>query len=130
MKMIFESEDCILGILVGLAIIGMSGKLFNLPYAKTILMVLIPIYLIVIVLDVVHEFSELSRHFMFVGSALLHNTFDIILCVAFYALFFSFNIPLISSLTGYLSEVTILYYLGIFEVASHVVWLALSPFNQ
>lgn len=129
MKFIFESEDCLVGILFGIVVVGLSGKWFALPYAKTILMVLIPIYSIFIVLDVFHEFTDLSRHFMFIGAAILHNIFDFAVCIAFYAYFFNFSVPLISMIVPYLSNLTVLHWLGLFEIISHIIWLGIAPFN-
>ncbi|GAI73174.1 unnamed protein product, partial [marine sediment metagenome] len=31
MKFLFEAEDCIVGVIVGLILIGLSGKFFPLP---------------------------------------------------------------------------------------------------
>jgi hypothetical protein len=130
MKLIFESEDCLLGILFGLILIALSEKWFTIPYAKTILMVVIPIFAIIIILDIFHEFTNLGRHFMFIGGALLHNLIDLALCVAFYAMFFNFSLPGIDMIVPYLSQQTIIFWLGIVETVTHLIWLAMAPFNM
>lgn len=130
MKLIFETEDCIVGIIFGLLLISLSGRYFAFSFAKNILYVIIPIYLIIIVLDIMHEMSNLTRHFIFVGSALLHNIFDIILGVALYAHFLSFSVPLIGEYIPLLADANVLFWLGAFEVVSHIIWLVLTPFNQ
>jgi hypothetical protein len=129
MKLIFEAEDCLVGALVGVLLVAMSGKWFSLPFAKNILIVVIPIYLIFIVLDLMHEFSDLGRHFLFIGLSILHNIFDIAICIALYSVFFGFSVPFISGYTHYLGDMTILYWLGLFEAVSHIFWLVLAPFN-
>ena len=129
MKMIFASEDCFVGILFGALILALSEKWFNLPSAKTFLIIVIPIFIIFVVLDVVWEFSDLSRHFMFIGVSILQNIFDFVLCIGFYSLFFNFSVPIISGYTSYLTNPVVLYYLGLFEIISHIVWLVLTPFN-
>ena len=127
--MIFVSEDCFVGILFGALILALSEKWFNLPSAKTFLIIVIPIFIIFVVLDVVWEFSDLSRHFMFIGVSILQNIFDFVLCIGFYSLFFNFSVPIISGYTSYLTNPVVLYYLGLFEIISHIVWLVLTPFN-
>jgi len=127
--MIFASEDCFVGILFGALILALSEKWFNLPSAKTFLIIVIPIFIIFVVLDVVWEFSDLSRHFMFIGVSILQNIFDFVLCIGFYSLFFNFSVPIISGYTSYLTNPVVLYYLGLFEIISHIVWLVLTPFN-
>lgn len=129
MKLIFASEDCIVGIIFGALILALSEKWFKIASAKTFLIIVIPIFMIFIVLDIFWEFSELGRHFAFIGASMLQNIFDFVLCIGFYSLFFSFPVPIIGSYTSYLANSAVLYYLGLFEIISHIVWLVLTPFN-
>lgn len=129
MKLIYASEDCFVGLIFGVLILAMSERWFKIPYAKTILMIVIPIYLIFIVLDILHEVMDLGRHPLFIGFSIVHNLFDIVVCIGFYALFFGFSLQFIGSYVPMLADNTILFWLGMFETISHVVWLVLSPFN-
>jgi len=130
MKLIFSSEDCIIGLIFGVLLVSMSEKWFKIPYTKTLLMILIPILAIVIFLDIASEITDLGRHFLFISISILHSIFDLVLGVAFYSVFFKFSLPYISMITPYLSNLNFLYYLGLFEIISHIVWLALTPFNN
>ena len=129
MKLIFESEDCVVGLVFGLLLLALSGKWFSLPFARTALIIVIPIFVIVIVIDIFHELTDLSRHFMFIGASIVHNAFDFVLCAALYASFFNWSLPLIGGYVPYLENPSVLLWLGLFEVVSHVIWLVLAPFN-
>ena len=92
MKLIFSSEDCIVGLIFGALIVAMSEKWFKIPHTKTILIIVIPILVLVMVLDIFSELTDLGRHFLFISTSIIHNIFDLALCVAFYSLFFKFQV--------------------------------------
>jgi hypothetical protein len=130
MKLIFDAEDCVIGIFFGALLIAMSERWFKLAYVKPALLVVSVLLLIVIVIDIIHEFSNLGRHFIFVGLSILHNLFDIVLILGLFAVSLNFSLPLLGHFTPYLADKAILFWLGVFEVVSHVVWLAMMPFNN
>ncbi|MBW2977769.1 hypothetical protein KY331_02905 [Candidatus Woesearchaeota archaeon] len=129
-KLLFDAEDCIVGIIFSLLIIALSGKWFKIPYVWNLLLIVIPILAVFIIFDLISEFADLGRHFLFIGLSILHNIFDLILGVGFYALYFKLQIPLISFIVPYLSNNTFLFWLGAVEVVIHIVWIVLTPFNQ
>lgn len=130
MKLIFESEDCIVGIGVGLLMIGLSGKWkFTLPELNYLWAVAFFVSFLLTIFDVVHTFSDLSYHPMMLALLVANNVVDGIVEIALTAKYFGFEIPKISALLNpYLAKPEIMFALGIFFLASSVFWLVAMPF--
>ncbi len=129
MKLIFDSEDCVVGIAFGALLLALSEKWFKLPFAKEALLGVSAVFAIVIVLDILHEFANFGRHFVFVASSLLHNLFDLLLIALLFGSALGVALPVVGPLAPALADKEILFWLGLFEIVSHIIWLAIAPFN-
>ena len=128
MKFLFESEDSIIGITVGIVLIGMSGLYFSLPkfaYDNFVWGLLFAASLVFTLLDVKHTFSDIGGHHkLMLLLLLLNNAVDFIVELAMAGKMFAINIPYVTSfMNPYISNPTMLLYIGIFFVASSVFWL-------
>ncbi len=127
MKFLFESEDSIVGIIVGVVLVGMSGTFFSLTkfaYDNFVWGALFAVSLVFTLLDVKHTFSDIGGHHkLMLLILLLNNAIDFIVELAMAGRMFAINVPYVSSfMNPYLSQ-TMLLYIGMFFVASSVFWL-------
>ena len=132
MKLIFAEEDSIFGIVIGLILVGLSGKYFGLPKNLDILWgILFCVSLILSFLDFFHSFSRIHRHISLVALHWITNVIDITLEITFVALFFNMNIPLVSTMTVPLfQDMAWLLYAGAWFVVSNVFWTIMYPFAE
>ena len=138
MKLLLETEDSILGILLGLLLIGLSGKYFNLPKLYTIYGIFIAAYLVLTVIDIVHTFTDLGRHFVVIFFAVLSSLIDLILGYLIMAKFLglkAITLPFIMPfLTKYivplLSTESGLFSIGLFFLITNVCWLIIWPITE
>ena len=129
MKGIFEAEDAIVGIACGLLLLGYAGKFFTLKLPNFVYVMAFAIFIIFILLDLINEFSDLARHFFFVGGAILHNIVDLVISLTFISFFSGWNIPYITQyLVPYLQNPSIIPGLGMFLVIANLIWLFIFPF--
>jgi hypothetical protein len=56
-------EDIIVGILLGVVMVGASGKLFTLPFNDLLLKIFLVLSLILVVLDIINEIKTLEEGF-------------------------------------------------------------------
>ncbi|MBI5061876.1 MAG: hypothetical protein HZB67_06225 [Candidatus Aenigmarchaeota archaeon] len=124
MKILFEYEDCIYGIIIGVILIGLSGTFFTLPDYPMIWGALFGIAAILTILDVRHTFSDLSGHSVLIILALLNNIIDLILEIALTAKMFNLDIPYLSEqLNPYLNDPTMLAGIGTFFIVTSCLWI-------
>lgn len=129
MKGIFEAEDAVVGIACGLLLLGYTGKFFTLKLPNFVYVLAFIVFIVFILLDIANEFSDLARHFVFVGGALLHNLGDLAISLTFISHFSGWNIPYITQyLVPYLENPAIISGVGMFLVIANVVWLFIFPF--
>ncbi len=128
MKLLFASEDAVLGIVLGVLIVGFSGKYFSVPSWNILWGVLFAVGVIMTVLDVFHTLADLGRHPLVVILALLNNLIDAVFELAFMAKFFGFGIPVLSGfLNPVIAEPMYLFIIGIFFIVTSVIWLVVWP---
>ena len=127
MKCLFEAEDSIIGIIVGLLFIGLSGVFFALPkftYDTFVWGGIFAISLIFTVLDVKHTFRDLSGHALLLVILLLNNAIDFVIELGMAAKMFGLNIPYITTyLTPYMESPMILLFIGVFFIGSSIFWM-------
>ena len=129
MKLTFATEDCIIGIIVGFLLIFYTGKLYPLKLNQYIYAVAFGIFIIFIFLDIIHEFSDLSRHPGFILFSIVHSLADLVLSVALISFFTGINIPYMTSMiVPYFQNEAMILYAGIFLVAGNLLWLVMYPF--
>jgi len=129
MKLFFSNEDSVFGILIGVILIGLSGKLFNIPNIPILYGILFGLSLVLTVLDILAVFTALHRHFMITALNWINNVVDAVLELAFIAYFFKLNIPFISTvIVPHLSSPSNLFIIGIFFVVVSIFWLIAHPF--
>ena len=129
MKLLHESEDCIFGIILGILIIGFSGKFFTLPKLNIVWGILFAIAVVLSVLDVINTLTDLGYHHLVLIGAFLNNLIDLIIEVLFMAKYFGFSIPFFSKLVNpLLSNPTYLFCIGVFVIATSVFWLIANLF--
>jgi len=130
MKFIFEGEDCIVGIIIGLLLVGLSGKYFTIPELSPILLGLIFIGSVIFsVLDIFHTFHDFAGHIFLIVLLFINNLIDIFIELGYIGYAFNFNVPYVSQIIGpYLLEPTYMFLFGAFFVVSSVFWLMVFPF--
>src|SRR3989344_283752 len=99
MKFAFESEDSIVGIIVGLVLIGMSGNFFTLPafpYDTFVWGLLFLGSLLFTVLDVRHTLTDMKGHPLMLIGLFVNNVIDFVVEIAMAGMFLGFSVPYIS----------------------------------
>jgi hypothetical protein len=129
MKILFATEDSIYGILLAAIVLGLSGKYYNIPQLDILWGALFAIGIILTLFDIMHTFTDLSRHPIVLVGAFFNNLIDLILYVAFAAKMFVLNIPFLTQfMTSYITNPTYLFYIGAFLIITNVFWLVAWPF--
>ncbi len=124
MKILFEYEDCIYGIIIGIILIGLSGMFFTLPDYPMVWGALFAIAAVLTILDVRHTFTDLSGHSGLIILALLNNIADFVIEIAITSKMFNFSIPYLSdALNPYLSDPTALVGIGAFFIVTSCLWI-------
>jgi hypothetical protein len=129
MKILFATEDSIFGILLAAIVVGLSGKYFKLPTGlEYVWGALFAIGIILVLFDIIHTFTDLSRHPMVLIGSLINNILEGTIFVAFVSKFFNFTIPMLTTYAQpYISNPTYLFYIGAFLAVSNVIWLVIWP---
>jgi len=131
MKLTFAAEDAVIGVVCGLLIIGFAGKWFSLKLPDFTYVLAFGIFIIFILIDIMHEFSDLARHFGFILFSILHNAADLIVSLTFISHFSGWNIPYITlNLVPYLKDAMAVYYVGLFLLIGNAIWLVIFPFAE
>lgn len=129
MKLTFEAEDTIIGIVCGLLLLGFTGKFFTLKLSNIVYVLVFIAFIIFIFLDLINEFKDLTSHFGWIALSILHNLADLAISLAFISHFTGWNIPYITqTLVPYLQSEQVIAGIGIFLVVSNVFWLLTLPF--
>ena len=129
MKVIFEAEDAIIGIICGLMLLGLTGKFFTLKLNDILYVIAFIIFIIFILLDIINELKDLTTHFGLIVLSLLHNIIDLAISLAFISYFTKWNIPYATTyLVPYLQNEPVISGIGIFLVVANVIWLFIFPF--
>ena len=131
MKLIFEAEDAIIGIVCGLLLLGFTGKYFSLKLPSVLYVIAFIIFIFFILLDLVNELKDLTTHFGFIVLSIVHNLADLAISLAFISHFTGWNIPYITSLLApYLQSDAVISRVGMFMVISNTIWLFIFPFAE
>jgi hypothetical protein len=129
-KLFFDSEDALYGMLVGALVLGLAGK-FNIPYNKELLIGALVLYVPIILTDTLHEVHDLTRHLFFIGLSLIHNVIDLAITVGFFSMWWNFNVPYVSQyVVPLLQNSETLLFVGYFLIIANFIWLVVYPFTM
>ncbi len=118
---LFGYEDMIAGILLGIIMIGASGKFFILPYNELLLKIFLFLFLLLAILDVIHEIRTLEEGFFWTIFAVVWNLVEIILVVGYIAEIFELPFEIIPMIP--LVGVVGILGVGIFLILGNVMWM-------
>ncbi|HIH42218.1 TPA: hypothetical protein HA246_01100 [Candidatus Woesearchaeota archaeon] len=131
-KLFFDSEDALWGMIVGALVLGLAGSLpgnIKIPFNKEILIGALVLYVPIILMDIGHEVHDLSRHPFFILLSILHSLVDLAIVVGFFGLFFNFNLSYVSQfIVPLLKNASTLIYVGYFFLVGNFIWLIIYPF--
>ena len=128
MKLIHEYEDCFIGILIGVLLIGLSERYLTLPDLAIVWGIAFIISAIFTILDIFHTISDLGNKIFPLFILFLNHIIDIALELALAGFYFNFNIPYLSDfLNPYLADPFYLFIMGIFFVVSSLFWIIATP---
>ncbi|MBI3026551.1 hypothetical protein HYY70_00405 [Candidatus Woesearchaeota archaeon] len=129
MKLGFEAEDAVIGIICGLLLVTFTGRIYPLKLHNSVYAVAFIVFIIFIFLDIINEFKDLTSQFGLIALSILHNLVDLAISLAFISHFTGWNIPYITPiLVPYLQSEAMILGIGVFLVASNVLWLITMPF--
>lgn len=114
-------EDMIVGILLGIVMIGASGKLFTLPYNDLLLKIFLFLFLILSILDIIHEIKTLEEGIFWTIFAVVWNLVEIILVVGYIAEIFKLPIEIIPMIP--FAGVIGMFGVGIFFILGNIMWM-------
>ena len=130
MKLFHEIEDCIIGLLVGLLIIGLSGYFLQLPQIDVLWGLLFAISALFTLFDVTFTLFDLGEKIVPLMFLLFNNAIDIIIEIALASKYLGFslsNLPFMETIVQYLSQPQYLLWAGIFFIASSIFWIIATP---
>lgn len=128
MKLIHEYEDCFVGIIIGVLLIGLSERYFTLPDLAIVWGVLFIISALFTIFDFIFTLFDLGSKIFPLFILFLNHIIDIALEVALAAYYFNYNIPYISEfMNPFISDPFYLLIMGIFFVASSIFWIIATP---
>lgn len=114
-------EDMIAGILLGVIMIGASGKLFTLPYNDILLKVFLFLFLLLAILDVIHEIRTLEEGLFWTIFAVVWNVVEIIIVVGY--IFEIFKLPFeIIPIIPFIGVMGMLG-VGVFFILGNIMWM-------
>ena len=96
MKILFEGEDTVLGIVLGVLLIAQSEKYFSFSFSYQLLYLFVPLVFAFAVLDVVHHLSHLFMNFAPYLIIQVHNAANLLLLVGMGTVLFGYSLPLAS----------------------------------
>jgi len=114
-------EDMIAGILLGIVMIGASGKLFALPYNDLLLKIFLFLFLILTILDVIHEIKTLEEGLFWTILAVVWNAVEIVLVVGYIAKIFKLPFEIIPMIP-FIGVIGMLG-VGVFLILGNVMWM-------
>ena len=128
MKLIHEYEDCIVGIIVGIIIIGLSGYFFDLPDWSVAWGIIFIVSALFTIFDFFHTLSDLGNKIIPIIFIFINNFIDIILEIVLAVYFLGYSISFISDfLEPYITDPFYLLIIGIFFVVTSVFWIIATP---
>ena len=128
MKLAFDSEDAIIGIIVGLLVLGLSDKYYTLELNKWIYILAAVVFSIFIILDIVNEFHLFESHPLMIFILVVHNLIDLVLMAAVFSKFSGYNMPYITEIiVPFLGDPVYLFYIGAFLIGANILWLITMP---
>jgi len=116
-------EDIIAGILLGIIMVGASGKFFTLPYNDLLLRVFLFLFLILAIIDIIYELKTIGEHIFFTIAAVVWNIIEILIVLWNISNIFKLNFGFIMALP--VIGVLGLFGAGIFFVFGNIMWLYL-----
>lgn len=97
MKLLYELEDSVVGIIVGILILMYAGLVsFKLPYFEFAFPAAIIIFLVMNLLDVVYFIKDMHENLKLSLISFVINIVDILINLGFLSLLFRVQIPFIS----------------------------------
>lgn len=130
MKLFHEIEDCIIGLITGLLMVGLSGYFIILPGMHILWGLLFAISAIVTIFDVTFTIFDLGEKVLPLILLLLNNAIDIIIEIVLAAKYLGFslnNLPLLETAAYYLSQPQYLFWVGAFFIVSSLFWIIATP---
>jgi len=118
---LFGYEDMIAGILLGIIMIGASGKFFTLPYNDLLLKIFLFLFLILAILDVIHEIRTLEEGLFWTIFAVVWNLVEIVLVLGY--IFEIFELPFEIITMVPLVGVVGMLGVGIFLILGNIMWM-------
>lgn len=129
MKAIFDVEDALIGVLMGVLVLGLSGVLFSYEASKWVYIIGFSVFSIFIVLDLLNEIFRIDSGIMMFSLLAIHNAADLLISATFISHFGGISLPIISSmLVPLLEHSTWLFGISIFLIMGNAIWLFLEPF--
>jgi len=118
---LFGYEDMVAGILLGIIMIGDSGKIFTLPYNDLLLKIFLFLFLVLAVLDVIHEIRTLEEGLFWTIFAVVWNAVEIVIVIAYILEVFELPFEIISILpfVGIIGMIGV----GIFLILGNIMWM-------
>lgn len=118
---LFGFEDMIVGILLGIIMIGASGKLFTLPYNDLLLKVFLFLFLVLAVIDVIHEVRTLEEGLFWTIFAVVWIAVEIVLVVGYIFEIFKLPFEIIAMIpfVGFAGMLGV----GIFLILGNMMWM-------
>ena len=128
MKLSFDAEDAIIGILVGLLVLGLSGKYYQMELNKWVYIIAAAAFAIFIVLDILNEIVKFESHPLTIGILVIHNLIDLVLMAALFSKFSEYSIPFVTeNVVPYFGDPVALFYIGAFLAVGNALWLVTLP---
>ncbi|HII65269.1 TPA: hypothetical protein HA295_00660 [Candidatus Woesearchaeota archaeon] len=130
MKLTVAVEDCIIGAVMGLLMVGLSGKFFSLKLPDILYALGFGLFLVFIILDLINEIANFSGSMMIIFLTFAHNIIDAVLTVAFISKFTAYTIPYITDYAvPLLSTPEGIFYAGAFLVVANAIWIFTAPMH-
>lgn len=114
-------EDMIVGILLGVVMIGASEKFFTLPYNEILLKIFLFLFLVLAVLDVIHEIKTLEEGLFWTIFAVIWNIVEIVLVAGYISEIFELGFEVIAMIP--FVGVVGMFGVGIFLILGNVMWM-------
>ena len=114
-------EDMIVGILLGIIMIGVSGKYYTLRFNDILLMIFLFLFLVVSVLDIINEVSTLEEGLLWTIFAVIWNAVEIMLVVGYISEKFEFGFKMVT-LVPFIGIIGMTG-VGLFFMLGNIMWM-------
>ncbi len=115
-------EDILIGIVLGVFMIAYSNLFFTIPNIKVLLPITLGLFIILALLDIVHELKTMMHDFFFTILALISNAIEIFISLVFISKLGYLTLPYITEYTPYLEAPTNIFFAGLFIVLVNIFW--------